>query len=679
MFKVKRRRGRLKKVLALVLLIVIGAITFTAWPFFAYPVTELVIERPDPLPSHNIEVPLAGIAERDITPPIGIPKFGYSAWARESDGFRTRLKARAYYLRSPEGTPIALIAADLSAGSRVLHHRIAELIAAETDVPAHALSLLVTHTHAGPGQVMDSDFYNVFGSNKPGFDPQLAEFLSRQMADAVIEAYRERRPARFASGQRDIYGLTRNRSVEAWARNFSLPEDQVNEALAFRAINPTMTMLRIDLEADDGNYYPAGALTAFSIHGTAIPAFTRPWHGDTFAWFSRDLENAIARDYETPFTPRHGTYVATHGDNNPAWHEGLRGDREARRIGEALGEQAIQLFRSMDEQTEAELSTAVGSRQLELISREREDENGLCRRAIAGAAVVGAAKGDEVFPISWIPPLKSGWPRRVFTGGCQGVKQWMLSKLQLGLPAKRFPHQPVFQVIRINDLVLIPLPWEITLETGNHIREQVKAVLPEHDWQIEIASAANGFFGYAVTPGEYSIQFYEGGHTLYGPGTMDFLGRESARLAGQTLRQGEVDDLPQQWQFSLRSRQYWPQPAATPADRQVLSEPTFLRGTRREEPYWEFRFYGEAPAHMDLSKPLLAMEVNRGDGWRPLESDGVIVNDQGTDMQIKLIAAGENGAEYAVRWYNPLHTGPQQRFRFRVAGEDRQVIYSAAF
>ncbi|MBZ2187578.1 neutral/alkaline non-lysosomal ceramidase N-terminal domain-containing protein [Alcanivorax sp. JB21] len=685
----RRRPRRWLKILALALLITGGVLLHLAWPFIAYPVTVLDIERKAPLPAENIRVPLAGIAEVDITPPVGIPKFGYSAWSRPADGFRTRLRAKAFYLHAPDSTPLALVTLDLGAGSRVLHHRVAEIIAAETDVPAHGLSLLVTHTHSGPGQYLDSDFYNVFGSDSPGFDPQLAEFLSQRIAAAVISAYQQRRAARFASGQTDIWGLTRNRSIEAWARNFDLPEEQVTEALALQAVNPAMTMLRIDLEADDGRFYPAGALTAFSIHGTAIPAFTRPWHADVWAWLGQDVARGIQSRYDTPFTPVHGAYQATHADNNPAWVEGLRGDREARRIGEALATRALALFDTLGEdipgQEDAALTTWIGTRQLNLLTLTDAERFGICERAAVGAATAGAAKGDEVFPISWLPYLQHGWPRRIFTEGCHGTKQWMLSRLQRLLPAERFPHEALFQVIRINDLVLVAVPWEVTLESGNVIREAVLAELPQGDWTVEISSLANGFFGYVTTPAEYGIQYYEGGHTLYGPGTLGLLAGQSAILTRDLVREGEIQDLPDRWQFALRSRAYWPDTALDPAPRSLLSAPVFSPAETGHEAFWAFRFAGEHPAYLQLEQPLLQVEVDAGNGWQPLITEGVRVNDQGTDLQLRMDRETDTGAEYTVRWFNPLPPAPDQRFRIRVAPRpvgaepSQRSFYSPAF
>src|SRR5690606_5353290 len=80
-----RRFFRLRLLLLAVLLATVGALVFTAWPFLTYPTTTLTISRPAPLPAATSGPALAGLAETDITPPIGIPKFGYSAWARPAD------------------------------------------------------------------------------------------------------------------------------------------------------------------------------------------------------------------------------------------------------------------------------------------------------------------------------------------------------------------------------------------------------------------------------------------------------------------------------------------------------------------------------------------------------------------------------------------------------------------
>ena len=95
--------------IAIALLGLFAALLHTAWPFLFYPVTTLTIALEQSPSYAKTSTAQAGIAERDITPPPGLPKFGYSAWAREADGFRTRLKARAFYLQGPDQAPLAIV------------------------------------------------------------------------------------------------------------------------------------------------------------------------------------------------------------------------------------------------------------------------------------------------------------------------------------------------------------------------------------------------------------------------------------------------------------------------------------------------------------------------------------------------------------------------------------------
>ena len=147
---------------------------------------------PTPLPP--VEGLLAGAAEVDITPPPGLPKAGYSANAHDGDGFRTRLRARVLHLRSGSSS-IAWVAvrparrvAGASSTSSPRDRR------ARTDIPLAGLMIGATHTHAGPGQFLGSDFYNRFASNRSGFDPAWTDFLVEQITGAVLDGARHAPP-----------------------------------------------------------------------------------------------------------------------------------------------------------------------------------------------------------------------------------------------------------------------------------------------------------------------------------------------------------------------------------------------------------------------------------------------------------------------------------------------------
>ena len=665
-------------------LLCLGLVAHAVWPFYGYPVTTVEIRPPAPLPSAPVPGFVAGVGVRDITPPVVIPKMGYSAWAREANGFRTRLKTRAFYLRAAGGPPLVVLQADLPAASLMLQREVAARVARTTDVAVEHLSLHVTHTHSGPGQYMSSDFYNSFGSNRAGFDPRVFDFLASQMAAAVEAAYHQRRPARLAIGSTDLYGATRNRAMGAYVRNHNVSDKQTHAAAALRAVNPRITLVRLDARTDKGDYRPLGAFSTFAIHGTGIPPFSRPYHGDVWAFFERELEARIRAHYDPPWTVAHGPFEANHGDNNPNFRHGMRGAMETRRLGLMLAEKGWELFRSLDQALVDEVTLVAGQRELDLLQLSAERRDGLCPRAIAGTAVVGSAQDDEVFPMSYLPPFQRGWPDSGVED-CHGAKRWMLSRLQAwGLKPGRYPHRLAINAFQINELLLVGLPFEVTFEAGNRIAAAVEqaavARTPEH---VVISSHSNGFFGYATTAEEYGAQWYEGGHTLYGPQTTPFLAREAARVVSDLLATPERLQLPAQWRFQLRTARYFPPPQPAAGQRLQIQAPAFTAAAANQEPYWETTLLDVNPGQLQLHRPLLSIEVSAdGEHFVPLrDARGEPVDDQGADLQLMHLGPAESGmARYALRWYHPPVATPGQWFCFRVAARDQQpTFYSSAF
>ncbi|MCG8669408.1 MAG: neutral/alkaline non-lysosomal ceramidase N-terminal domain-containing protein [Pseudomonadales bacterium] len=653
--------------LVVVSLLVLGGGLHAIWPFIAFPTTDIRLERLAALPAEDQNTLLAGVAVRDITTPIGIPKMGYSAWARQADGFRTRLKAKVFYIKPKQGLPVAVVQADLPASSLILHHRVAELIASKTDITAQALSIHVTHTHSGPGQFLDNDFYNAFGANKPGFDPDVYEFLAQQMADALIEAYETRKPAKIAVGETELYGATKNRSMGAYVNNKNVKDKSITEANALKAVNPAMTMVRIDL-LEGEEYLPRGVFTSFAVHGTGIPAFTKPYHGDVWAFFERDLEWQIKQRYNTPWHPIHGPFESTHGDNNPHYEPGLRGDLESRRIGKLMAKAGWELFRQLDGELVDDLPVMVAMREVDVLNLRPQDTQGvLCDRAIAGTALVGAATGDEVFPISYLPPFRRGWPKSD-SDDCHGEKNYMLSGLQpMGVEPERFPHLISISGIRVGKLVMVGLPYEVTFEAGNRIANGMAEATPEQagvDYWV-VSSHTNGFFGYATTREEYATQWYEGGHTIYGPGTTDFLKAESAKLVADMFAQPGLVDMPKEWQFSLATHHFSPPVVEAEGSRVQLTEPAFSQPGNNKGAYWSVEYLDVNPSQIKLHEPLIEIQVRTEESqpWQIAVVDGIPVTDEGYDLQIRYLEDHDKGmSAYELRWYHPTEAAGQYRF-----------------
>ena len=645
-----------------------GAVAFMVWPFVWYGSTVVEIERRAPSAVRNEPVLVGGVAMRDITPPPGLPKFGYSSIGHDGDGFRNRLRARAFYLRSPGERPVVVVQTDLGAGSILLHHAVAERVAARSDVDAGDLSITSTHTHSGPGLYLGSNFYNAHGSRHGGFDPVLLEFLTARIADAVVEAFETRRPARIAAGQRLVWGATRNRSIEAWLRNPVAQGLQASHALEFAAVNPRMTMLRIDLEAPGGGFHPAGAFTLFSIHGTGIPADSDPYHADVWAYFAREVEWSIRQDYDPPWEPVHGAFQATHGDTTPAWRSNLRGESETRRLGTMLGSEAWRLFRDLEPKLSAAAVVRSAMREVDLLALSAAEREPLCDRAILGAATVGAARGDEHLG-SRLWPFVRGYPRRLFASWtCHGAKHWLGSVLQLLVPADLFPHRVLLHAMQFDDLLVFAAPWEITFESGNAIRDAIAARIPDAErFTIEVSSLANGYVAYSTTAEEYSLQFYEGGHTLYGPGTTAFLARQGGKLFGGLFESGRFADLPPSWRFELASTPLFPAPGQASSRRETLRAPMLEPGDAKSGPFWSYRYQDVGRGSIDLDRPLVRIEARNDDGdWGTLVADGRPVTDQEYDLQVLHRGDLRGGMGiYELRWFRPDFDATREH-RFRI-------------
>jgi len=80
------------------------------------------------------------------------------------------------------------------------------------------LMIAGTHTHSGPGNYFENNFYNDHASNAAGFDSGYFDYLSGQIAEAIIRACADRKPARIATGKVHIRHMTRNRSISPIGR-----------------------------------------------------------------------------------------------------------------------------------------------------------------------------------------------------------------------------------------------------------------------------------------------------------------------------------------------------------------------------------------------------------------------------------------------------------------------------
>ena len=624
---------------------------------FHLPVPEAAAAPP------AVERLLAGAVEVDITPPPGLPKAGYSRNARTGTGFRTRLRARVLHLRSGTGS-VALVQCDLLGGSAILQRLVARAAAATTDIPPAGIHIGATHTHGGPGQFLGSDFYNRFASNRPGFDAAWAQGLAERIAAGIASAVEGRRPAHLAWGSTEVWGLTRNRSLPSYVRNGGVADRRTGRQRAYVSVDPRLHVLRVDAVAGDGGHEPLAAMAVFSVHGTGVPMRSDVYNADLWAYVTDEMAGRI--EQACGRRPVVGAVEGTHADVAPALHPGTAGHLEARRIGRGIGARAAALHASLEGDLTDRVALSCGLREVDLGRSRSIAGVTLPRRPAVGAALVAGAFENETPLIHHVPPFRPGVPRRR-AGGPQGAKRVLGGPFQrLVLPLGGFPRVLPVQVLRIGDVAVVGLPFELTVETGRRIEAAVaERTAAAGVVGVVVTSVANEYAGYCTTAEEYGEQRYEGGHTLYGPATQAFATAHAARLAGETVRDGLVCDPVPDRRFDLHHRSYLPSAAVAAADRTLDGPARFTDATATADPVWEQRWWDVAPGGLVWRDPLVRVEMADGeDGrWVPAIAHGRRVDDGGCDVEVVHLGAGDRGHRYAARWWDPgFRAGRRHRF-----------------
>ncbi len=646
---------------------------------------KISISYKKPLNSTNDDTLLAGVVSVDITPPPGMPAAGYAIASCQCYGVRTKLKARIFYLKPKKGKPVVLVQCDLLSGSLLLHHKVAELIASETDVDAAALAICASHTHSGPGNYFGSEMYNSNASNKPGLEKSYLGFLSRQIADGIINAYKNRKPARIGTGTTEIWNVTINRSMQPYLQNENikkLPE----KPNALQAINPYIHLIRIDCLNENNEYKPAGLFTNFSIHPNTSPVeLGALYNGDVTGFLEREVEKEIKIKYDLSITPVHGAANYAHGDCNTNHDQNrVENFKDLRGVGKLIAEKTLELFYSLDNKLESSAEIKYRAKEINLLKEREADGIKISNRGYAGMSLAAGARGrGRTTFFDKIPLFRPGNPKSKFTGGLQGHKRIIAGPLQrLIIPTLAVPHKLLIQLIQIHDTVLIPLPWEVTQEMGRRIEEKAREMGEKAGLngikRFIVTDTSNGYFGYINTPEEYSLQYYEGGSNLYGPNTGPYVAARIGKLAEELAKKGAGGHMDANYQVTLSSKNYYPVNITAGGKRKIAAKPRYRNVCHCDESYWSFKWYDVPPSRIDFHRQLVEIETSEsGKEWTTFMADAMPVNDDGCDIAIiyKKKLSGNNMGLYEARWYNPPADNIYYRFKI-FPRDNQQVFYS---
>ena len=145
----------------------------------------------------------AGVAEVDITPPMGVEMWGYGPYEkRVCTEVLDPLAARALWLEAG-GTAVALITADLGSITQETRDAVARRLREATGLPAENLLVAASHTHSGPA----TQWVVGWGEVSPGYLKQLEDSL----VEAALRARASLEPARVGACCKRVGGVGVNR------------------------------------------------------------------------------------------------------------------------------------------------------------------------------------------------------------------------------------------------------------------------------------------------------------------------------------------------------------------------------------------------------------------------------------------------------------------------------------
>lgn len=396
---------------------------------------------------------------------------------------------------------VAIVRADLYLGHEQLQRRVATLVEAATGIGRDQIFLVATHNHSGPHAVSPSPGIWILAD---AFDPRHFVYVSRAIADAVIEADRVAQPATLRTGVRDFRAVQHNiiGPTTIVATNPDGVQETIPVGYPRDHIDPDLVSLRFD-SATSGE--PLAHLFIFGMHPESLP----DGHGILSGEWPTHVEKKLRERTGAP----------------AIWLPGPLGDSEPDR---GFNHPEHQFMRS---------SFAAMERMSTIIADAAEE-------AWHGLAATTADAAPRFDQVTTDLPGVEGFP--VPTSAYLGPR----------FPMVRILHDSAtvrLHTIRLGDVLMLGTPGEITTDLAFNIKSRVDRVAgnvyqgfewptapqwvkdrvrrnfstdeldPEQGAPIPVVlSHVNGYMGYVVTAWEYENRaHYRQEMTAFGAGTAD--------------------------------------------------------------------------------------------------------------------------------------------------------------
>lgn len=396
-----------------------------------------------------------GIAEVDITPPVGFPMAGYYH-ERLAEGTIDSLKAKAIVFREGE-TAGALVVCDLIGIATDLSREVRRRVSEKTGIPASNIVIAATHSHTAPDYMKELWLY--LGKEKQ--EPLRAEYIEKLIrgpVDAIVRAHGDAGNSMVSTGAAlqttpvafNRRFVMRDGSVQTWQ---ALSNPEVVRAAG--PIDPRIELLAIR-NPDDGKV--RGVLSNFALHLDTVGGMR--WSADYPFFIERTLKKNFGADVISIF----GTGCC--GDINhvnPSTPQRNKADF----IGDSIGTSVCQQFAALSpiKKTQLHVMSQVVELPLEDVTQSEVE------RAIEIVAL--ARQGGNVAFLDHVTSYKQlildqFLHRQPFTETSKHIT-WGLSRSLAGV-GERLPVDVTVMTIG-DDVAIVCLPGEVFVELGLAIKQ----------------------------------------------------------------------------------------------------------------------------------------------------------------------------------------------------------------
>jgi hypothetical protein len=419
----------------------------------------------------------AGAATSNITPPLGEPIVG-NFTTPQATHVHDELHARCLVLDDGE-TRLAVVLCDNVGISRDVLDAARSMAEEGTSIPAGNMLIASTHTHSAT---------SARGADRLEASGELAgypKFLARRIADGIIRAENNLEPARIGWGAVDVPGQVFNRrwfmkpgralpnpfgGTDRVVMNPGSGDPDLVEPAG--PTDPEVSFLSV--RSAEGR--PIALLANYSLHyvggvpGGHISA-------DYFALFAHRIEELLgAEDQDPPFVGILSNGTSGDVNNIDFRSSGERKEpfEKMREVADEVAEAVNRAHQSIEFHDRVRLGAA--AEELTLAARVPTEDQISYAREVLG-------RPEDAKPYH---RLERFYAERVLRAA-DGPEEVTI----------------LLQALRIGEVGIAAIPFEVFVETGLEIKERSPF---ERSFTIELA---NGSFGYLPTPRHHELGGYE--------------------------------------------------------------------------------------------------------------------------------------------------------------------------